>query len=127
MGEISALERGARTRLTVSAPGLAAEPFAHGESIAVDGCCLSVVESTAHGFTVEVSPETLARTSLGTFQRGTRVNLERALRLSDRLGGHLVLGHVDGVGHVVGRRAAGDFVEMSFDAAPEMEAYLLPK
>lgn len=76
---------------------LGAGDFALGESIAVDGACLTVVERTPQTFRVQAGPETLRRTTLGALNAGSRVHLERALRLSDRLGGHLVLGHVDGV------------------------------
>jgi riboflavin synthase len=76
---------------------LGAGDFALGESIAVNGACLTVVERTAERFRVQAGPETLRRTTLGSLQPGARVHLERALRLSDRLGGHLVLGHVDAV------------------------------
>jgi riboflavin synthase len=76
---------------------LGAGDFALGESIAIDGACLTVVERTADSFRVQAGPETLRRTTLGALRPGARVHLERALRLSDRLGGHLVLGHVDGV------------------------------
>jgi riboflavin synthase len=72
--------------------------FTLGESIAVNGACLTVTGRVGRGFTVDVSPETLRRTTLGAFVRSTPVNLERALRLGDRLGGHIVQGHVDGVG-----------------------------
>jgi riboflavin synthase len=68
-----------------------------GESISVDGACLTVAECTAAGFAVDASSETLARTTLGALQQGSSVNLERALRASDRMGGHMVLGHVDQV------------------------------
>ena len=72
--------------------------LAVGESIAVDGACLTVTTIRARRFTVEVSPETVRRTTVGSLAIGDRVNLERSLRLGDRLGGHIVLGHVDGVG-----------------------------
>src|SRR5690606_26002537 len=83
--------------------------LSHGESVAVDGCCLTVVETGAEGFAVEISPETLARTTMGGLGVGSRVNLERALALGDRLGGHLVLGHVDAVGTIESRVQRGDF------------------
>jgi len=128
VGEVLALERvGGRTRLTVRTGKLPAADLAHGESIACDGCCLSVVERGADRFVVEVSPETLARTSLGSWKVGTRINLERALALGDRLGGHLVLGHVDGVGRIAQRRAAGDFLELWFEAPAEVEPWLVEK
>ncbi len=72
-----------------------------GESIAVDGVCLTVTEVGADGFSVDVSEETLSRSTLGRLKQGDQVNIERALRLSDRLGGHLVQGHVDGIGKIV--------------------------
>ena len=79
------------------------EPPAIGASIACSGCCLTAVELGADTFAVDASAETLAHTTLGTWKPGTRVNLERSLRLGDELGGHLVSGHVDGVGEVVSR------------------------
>src|SRR5262249_52379377 len=94
---------GAGRRLTVAA-GRAGE-VAPGESVAVNGACLTVVARDAESFAFDVGPETLARTTLGGLRPGDRVNLERSLRLSDRLGGHLVQGHVDGVGRVEERRA----------------------
>jgi len=72
-----------------------------GDSVAVDGCCLTVTSLNDRGFTADLSPETLARTTLGQIKKGQKVNLERPLRLMDRLGGHLVQGHVDGVGKIL--------------------------
>jgi riboflavin synthase len=83
-----------------------------GASIAVDGVCLTAVEPSKDRFTADVSAETLARTTLGERKAGDRVNLERPLALGDRLGGHLVLGHVDGVGEIVGRTAVGEGVRV---------------
>src|SRR4051812_39571371 len=71
-----------------------------GDSIAVDGCCLTIVEIGAGSLAFDLGPETLAVTTLGAFTAGTRVHLERAVRLQDRLGGHLVQGHVDAVGSI---------------------------
>ena len=79
-------------------PAAALPRLVLGESIAVDGACLTVTGRAGSGFTVDVSPETLRRTTLGHFTAGRRVNLERALRVGDRLGGHVVQGHVDGTG-----------------------------
>jgi len=75
--------------------------FKHGESISCDGVCLTVVESKGASFRVQAAPETLSRSTLGSWATGTRVNLEKALRVGDRLGGHWVQGHVDGVGEVL--------------------------
>lgn len=133
VGEVQALvARAGRTRLTIGLrPGrpraIVAEQLALGESVAVDGCCLTVVERGGAAFSVEVSPESIARTSIGSYRPGTKVNLEQALRLSDRLGGHLVLGHVDGVGKLVSRGQAGDFWALEFEAPPEVAPWLLPK
>src|SRR5919109_252151 len=76
-----------------------------GESIAVNGVCLTLVQRQANSFTVDVSPETLRATNLRELQAGDGVNLERSLRLSDRMGGHLVSGHVDGVGTIIEKRS----------------------
>jgi riboflavin synthase len=95
-------------RLEVEAPWLAGE-LAVGDSVAVDGCCLTVVARSAGGFAADVVAETLRRTALGRLAAGTRVNLERPLALGGRLGGHLVQGHVDGIGRVLEvRRAPGE-------------------
>src|SRR3954447_14177897 len=80
----------------------------HGASIAVDGACLTAVDLPAGAFAADVSAETLQRTTLGGLKAGDTVNLERPLALGDRLGGHLVLGHVDGVGEIVAREAVGN-------------------
>jgi riboflavin synthase len=102
---------GARLRLTAT---MAGPPLVLGESIAVDGCCLSVAAVLDDGFETDASVETLARTTLGEIQLGGMCNLERALAAGDRLGGHLVTGHVDGVGRLVERRRVGDAVAMTF-------------
>jgi riboflavin synthase len=92
--------RGGDLRLRIEAGSMALDDVQLGESIAVSGVCLTVVEFDATGFSADVSNETLACTTLGALRDGAPVNLERALRASDRLGGHLVSGHVDGVGRV---------------------------
>jgi riboflavin synthase len=100
MGTVEAVEdRGPGRWIRVRASAVLADARV-GDSLAIDGCCLTVVEREADRFAVEAVPETLARTTLGERRSGDRVNLERALRLDQRLGGHLVQGHVDGVGVV---------------------------
>jgi riboflavin synthase len=84
------------------------DDLAEGESIAVNGACLTVRTRGSQWFTAAAVSTTIARTTMGSWQPGRRVNLERAMRMGDRLGGHLVQGHVDGVGHVTGVRQAGD-------------------
>lgn len=102
VGRIAAQHaRDGDVRLQIAVGTLPMHDVLPGESIAVSGVCLTVVERDAQGFAVDVSAETLARTTLGTLAVGAAVNLERALLATDRLGGHLVAGHVDGVGDVV--------------------------
>ncbi|WP_461208487.1 riboflavin synthase [Desulfocurvus sp. DL9XJH121] len=117
-GAVLALEnRGHETRLRIAAPELA--PFVHGESIAVNGACLTVESSGPDWFAAYASAETMGRTSLGGLRTGSVVNLERALALGDRLGGHLVSGHVDCVAEVTGVSPAGESkrFELRFPAA----------
>lgn len=85
------------------------DPLTPGESVAVNGACLTVAGIDAHGFVADLSPETVARTTLGKLRVGEAVNLERALRLTDRLGGHLVLGHVDATAAVLAVRPGAEF------------------
>jgi riboflavin synthase len=102
VGRIAAQqERDGDMRLHIAVGALPMHDVLPGESIAVSGVCLTVVEHDAQGFVADVSNETLARTTLGSFAIGAAVNLERALLATDRLGGHLVAGHVDGVGEVM--------------------------
>ena len=117
---------GAGCQLTVSAPEFAAE-LSLGESIAVNGACLTVVERDASAFSFQVGPETLLRTDLGALRAGDRVNLERALRVGDRLGGHLVQGHVDGLGTVDRRERDGDWVTVWFRCPRELAAQMVSK
>lgn len=98
-----------------------------GESIAVNGACLTARNISGNRFYVDVSPESLTRTGLGRLQAGHTVNLERALRLSDRLGGHLVSGHIDTQGRVEQRQPAGDFTLFTFSIAPELTRYIIEK
>ena len=98
-----------------------------GESIAVNGSCLTARNIKGNRFYVDVSPESLRRTGLGRLQTGSKVNLERALRLCDRLGGHLVSGHVDAQGQVKERRAAGDFTLFTFTLDAGLTKYIVEK
>jgi len=98
-----------------------------GESIAVNGVCLTAKNISARKFTVDISPESLARTNLGKLSVGSKVNLERALRLSDRLGGHMVSGHVDAVSTVLKRRTVGDFVQFTFGIPAGLSRYIIEK
>jgi riboflavin synthase len=98
-----------------------------GESIAVNGVCLTARDIDGKRFLVDVSPETLSRTGLGSLQAGRLVNLERALRLSDRLGGHLVSGHVDTLGRVEDRSVVGDFTLFAFSLPRSLVKYVIEK
>jgi riboflavin synthase len=127
LGTVIALEdQGDAVRLTVNGP-LVTSDAGLGDSIAVNGCCLTVVTTEDGSFTADVMRETLAKTSLGAFEPGTRVNLERPVTPSSRLGGHIVQGHVDGTGTVVSRTPSEhwEIVEVSLPA--ELERYLVPK
>jgi riboflavin synthase len=94
--------------LVVREPKIAAETHV-ADSISVNGCCLTVIDRQADTFAFQAGPETLARTNLGRLQPGSRVNLERALAIGDRLGGHFVSGHIDGVGTLLAREDTGEW------------------
>lgn len=106
-------------------PHFAPEGFAEGESVAVNGCCLTVLPG--EGLRFDLSPETLDRTSLGSLAPGTRVNLERAMAMGGRLGGHVVQGHVDATGTFEGSRPEGNSVVMRFRAPEGYGRYLIDK
>jgi len=118
--------RGPGRRLTL-ATALDTGSFELGESVAVEGVCLTVASAGKGTFEADVSPETLRRSTLGELRPGDRVNLERALRLTDRLGGHFVLGHVDACGRCAGSVLQGEFRVLSFEAPPEVRRYLVEK
>jgi riboflavin synthase len=127
LGTVAALEdQGDAIRLTVSGP-LVTSDADLGDSISVNGCCLTVATREEGTFTADVMHETLAKTSLGALQPGTRVNLERAVTPTTRLGGHIVQGHVDGTGTVVRRTPSEhwELVEVSLPA--DLERYLVAK
>ena len=111
--------------------GYAPETIAIGASIACDGACLTAVEVAPAGkgstFIVDVSNETLGRTTLGAWQPGRRLNLERALKAGDELGGHIVAGHVDGVGAIVDIRPDGESRRFTVEVPAELVRYLAPK
>jgi len=98
-----------------------------GDSIACDGACLTITSRTANGFAADCSAETLRRTTLGSWKPGMPVNLERALALGERLGGHLVQGHVEGVGRLLARRPEGESQMLRFGFPPELGRYIVSK
>jgi riboflavin synthase len=111
--------------LTISAD-FAAE-LGLGESVAVNGACLTVIDRDTELFRVQVGPETLLKTNLRALKVGDRVNLERSLRVGDRLGGHFVQGHVDGVGTIAKRTRQGEWEIIRFDCPAELMQLMVPK
>jgi len=112
--------------LAIRCPDLA-EDFAIGDSVAVDGACLTITGLDGNRFDADVSAETLDRTTLGRLTIEDRVNLEPALRLGDRLGGHLVTGHVDGPGRIARRRKEGEGTVFSISVSPELMPLIVEK
>jgi riboflavin synthase len=98
-----------------------------GASIACNGCCLTVIEKGKDWFAIQASAETLSKTTLGGWKQGTRINLERALRIGDELGGHIVSGHVDGLGEVVSITPEGDSKRFRFRVSHELARFIAPK
>lgn len=127
-GSIAALERrGGDVRLSVQSDGLPFASYDVGESIAVNGVCLTAVELRAGGFDTDVSVETLDVTSLGSLGVGDNVNLEPSLSLGDRLGGHLVSGHVDCLGTVTSRKADARSIRFTVEIPEEFARYVARK
>lgn len=126
LGTVVRATPGAMTRLTIEC-GFDPKDYLLGESIACDGCCLTVVEHTSNSFTVDASPETLRRTTLGTWKPGSQVNLEKAMRLGDRLGGHMVAGHVDAVAQIVEARPEGGSWILGVSLPRELAPFFVEK
>jgi len=119
--------RAGGVRLVIRPGSLPVEELALGESVANSGACLTVVERGGGLVGFDAVPETLARTIIGGWRPGTRVNLERALRLSDRLGGHLVAGHVDAVGEVLARKPEGQGARLTISLPPALAPLVAEK
>lgn len=130
IGRVVALEDGPVRRATI-ASAYDAAGIALGASISHDGACLTVVAAEADGagsrHVVEISPETLARTTLGRWQAGTKINLERALKMGDELGGHIVQGHVDGVGEVLERVDENGWMRLRIAAPDAVAGFIAEK
>jgi riboflavin synthase len=124
---IRALGDTADMRLTIAAPWPDTASIPIGASIGCSGCCLTAVEVGDGWFAADASAETLSRTTLGRWQVGTRVNLERSLRLGDELGGHLVSGHVDGIGEVLSAAAEHGSVRFVFRVPRELARFVAVK
>lgn len=121
---IDALSQGSRLRIQA---GTVVEGLDDGDSIAVDGVCLTAFDIRKDGFFADVSPETIARTNLSFYQIGTPVNLERPLAVGKRLGGHFVQGHVDGIIRLERTIEEGEFCRMTFSLPEALRGYLVPK
>jgi riboflavin synthase len=104
-----------------------ASQLAIGESVAVNGACLTVVQKDSESFRFQVGPETLLKTNLGELRAGDRVNLERSLRVGDRLGGHFVQGHVDAIGRIAERAIQGEWETVRFCCPVELTRLMVPK
>ena len=125
-GTIRAARPGADSVFEI-ATALSLGDLALGASVACAGVCLSVIEKGGDWFAVQASAETRARSTAGGWRVGTRLNLERSLRLGDELGGHIVLGHVDAVAELVARRPDGDSVRLTFEVPRGCELSIAPK
>jgi riboflavin synthase len=127
LGEVVAVEHGRESAIVRVRGPLVGSDAEHGASIAVNGVCLTVVEHDAAVLGFDVMAETLSRSSLGALQAGDRINLERAMAATDRFGGHIVQGHVDGTAHIL-RRTPGDRWEVvRFTLPPELGRYVVEK
>ncbi|MDR3234967.1 MAG: riboflavin synthase [Planctomycetaceae bacterium] len=113
-------------RLVIEEPSIAASANV-ADSVAINGCCLTVIEKTPSTLTFQAGPETLQRTNLGALAVGSPVNLERALTVGDRLGGHFVSGHIDGQGELVQIENHGDWLDYYFAVPPALDKFLASK
>ena len=124
--EVGKVLSASTTKLVISAPQVI-DGIKLGDSIAINGACLTVTDFDHASFSVDVMPETLKRTNLGLIKAGDSVNLERPMALGGRLGGHLVQGHIDDVGRIVSLEWEGDALLFRFEAPPEVMRYTAPK
>ena len=126
-GEVLTVEyRGQEKRLTIGLPPYLTE-VQLGDSININGVCLTVVQKREREVELDLSQETLQKTILGELEKGDLVNLERALRLTDRLGGHIVTGHVDGIGVIVEKRGERDFLQLKIRIPESVSKYVVQK
>lgn len=127
LGEVEALTpMGDAARLRIRGPRVCSE-IQHGDSVAVNGVCLTAVEADPQGFSADIMAETLSRTGLGQLTVGAQVNLERPVSVAGRLGGHIVQGHVDGVGEVVSRTPSEHWEVVAVSVPTELGRYLVAK
>lgn len=127
IGEIISVKRDFKTyKLLISADKIF-DDLKPGDSVAVNGVCLTASDISANVFTADVMPETISRTALGNLKSGSRVNLERAMLLNGRFGGHIVAGHVDGVGTIIGKKQDSNAVRLTISANPRILKYIVEK
>ncbi|MEA4833524.1 MAG: riboflavin synthase [Anaeromusa sp.] len=127
LGKIKSITKGTKSaRLTIEGQ-VVLQDVKLGDSIAVNGTCLTVVEYTQRSFTADVMPETVRSTVLAELKPGDVVNLERTLRLGDRLGGHIVSGHVDGVGVIRSKERSDNAIVVTIEAPPQVMRYIIAK
>ncbi|MCZ6523919.1 MAG: riboflavin synthase [Alphaproteobacteria bacterium] len=126
LGRVRVVERAGDARVEITTAYDTGE-FDIGASIGCSGVCLTVVDKGPEWFAVNVSAETMSCTTLGAWREGTSVNLERSLRVGDELGGHIVIGHVDGVAEIVERRAEGDSIRFAFVVPEALKRFVAPK
>ena len=126
IGSVRQIIKGGDTRLEITVPFETGD-LDIGASVACSGACMTVIEKGADWFAVSVSGESLAKTTLGRWHRGTAVNLERALKAGDEMGGHIVSGHVDGVGALVSMAQEGDSTRMTFEAPKGLRRFIASK
>lgn len=127
VGRLVKLERRGTSALLAVSTALPVDGFRLGDSVAVNGVCLTVVNMQGGTLSFDVSPETLDKSSLGGLTTGAKVNLERALRLSDRLGGHIVTGHIDSLATISGRREESGNIIFTFSLSREQLRFIVPK
>ncbi len=127
MGQVESLmQHGDSARLTIKARTVMSD-LKTGESVSVNGACMTAIDLSATGFSCDVSPESLSLTNLGTLKIGDQINLERAMRMNDRLGGHMVSGHVEGLGRITEKFTRENAVIMSLEVPPGVLKYCVPK
>lgn len=127
MGSVVSLDQHeTAARLTIQAKAVM-EDFSTGESVAINGACMTAVDLSSTGFSCDLSPETLSLTNLGILKTGDRVNLERAMRMSDRLSGHMVSGHVEGVGTIFDKKRIDNALILSIDVPAPVLKYCVSK
>ena len=127
IGHVKSLHRGAKSFTLEVEADVVMQGTQVGDSIATNGVCLTVTSLTAHGFTADVMPETVQRTALGELKAGSPVNLERALSLQTRLGGHIVSGHVDGTGRIADRRQDDTALWLTVECDSRLLRYVIEK